>query len=80
MNDEEIKGCLNYYIKILGEKYLEKWVGFLKNKVKSQEDLALGLDIILFDMIYGEFGVEEEDLLKMGGILKEKGWFNWIFG
>lgn len=72
MTAEELKECLNYYIKILREEDLKKSVGFLRNKLKSQEDLALGLDIVLFDRIYGEFGVEEEDLLKIGGTIREK--------
>ena len=72
MNNEKTtveikKECLKKFLKILNERELPQLLINLQRKIKIAPQLAAGADIFCFDMIFREFGIEEEDLLEIAG-------------
>lgn len=63
------KDCLKYFLKILNGKELPQLLIHLRKKTKKPAQLAIGADILCFDLIFREFGIEEEDLLEIAGNL-----------
>ena len=66
------KNSLKHFLKILNERELPQLLIHLQKKAKTSAQLALGADILCFDMIFREFGIEEEDLLEIAGKVYKK--------
>ena len=62
----EIKPCLRYQLKMLNERKneFEELINSLKNNMETVQMIPLGMNVILSDLIYEQFGIEEEDQMN----------------
>jgi len=59
----EIKPCLKYQLKMLNERKNEfdELINNLKGNMETIQMIPLGMNVILSDLIYEQFAIEEED-------------------
>lgn len=63
----EVKTVLRYQINILKQKTkdFDFLIEGLKGDVDTVQMIPLGINLILSDLIYDKFGIEEEELLNL---------------
>lgn len=66
MKIEEIKPLLKYQLTLLKDKQYEftELIDNLKNNMETVQMIPLGINVILSDLIYEKYEIEEEDQMS----------------
>lgn len=67
MKIEDVKEIFKYQLKLLTDKQEEftELIEFLKGDMETMHLIPLGINVIITDLIYDKFEIEEEDTMAV---------------